>query len=848
AVLSGPAGGVLAVREVARRAGFTRAVGLDMGGTSTDVCRVDGDLPRRTGRIEVAGVHLARPMLAVDTIAAGGGSVLWSDGTRIGVGPRSAGAHPGPQCYGRGGPPTLTDAALELGLVDAAHFEPPLDPSCVDLPGDARSFVDVAREQMAGAVRRLALAEGADLADHALVAFGGAAGQHATDVARRLGIRTVLVHPCASVLSAWGQALAREERVLLRDLHVPLHAWEEVVAAVDALRVEAEDAVEVRVDLVIRHEGTDGSVRLPLATDPGAQEASFREAHVRRFGYPGRGPLEVCTVHLRALGPEPVVAPERWVEPQVRAVPGGRVLGFPTTSVWVPDGWKISQEAGILRLDDLGAPPVAPPLERTPGGVALWAARFMGVAEAGGAVLQRTARSVNVRERLDFSCAVFDRDGVLVANAPHIPVHLGAMGVTVRSLVVERDPRPGTHWLCNDPTAGGSHLPDLTVVSVGTVGGERVFTASRAHHVDVGGTTPGSMPPDSRELADEGVVFRHVRIGDDGSGVDLSGSRRPETVRADLVAQVAANRSMLEGLTALGPAVHAWMAHVLDATEELTSALVDRLPRHTGPVHDTLDGVPLALATRVEDGVMVVDLAGTGGPHAGNLNAPAAVVRAAVLYAVRVLLDTDLPLNEGVLRRVRILAPSASLVDPPPEAAVAGGNVETSMRIADLLLRSLGRCAASAGTMNNLTLGGDGWAFYETLGGGQGGTSRGPGASARQLHMTNTRATDAEVLEHRLPLRVRRFAIRRASGGPGEHPGGDGLIREIEVLAPCTAALLATRRDRGAAGLGGEDGAPGVDALFRAGRWVPWDGRPTSLEPGDRVRVITPGGGGYTRS
>jgi len=843
AVLSGPAGGVLAVAHIARRAGFSQAVGLDMGGTSTDVCRIDGALPRRTGRVEVAGIHLLRSILAVDTIAAGGGSILWSDGTRIGVGPRSAGADPGPQCYGRGGPPTLTDAALALGLLDAQAFDPPLDPSRIALPAEAQSFVELAREQMTAAVRRLALADGADLRTHALVAYGGAAGQHAAAVAERLGIRTVLIHPCASVLSAWGQALARREESALIDLHLPIERWQAVLDALARLRSQLPSLGEREAELVLRYVGTDGAIRLPLLDSPTAMTDRFRSEHLNRFGYNRDAPIEVCTVHLRSLGPR-IELPE---DPAL-SLSGDTVLHLGTTSVNVPPGWSAEAVDGLLRLTHSDAPTPLAPTQRSPAGVALWSARFMAIAEQGGAVLQRVARSVNIRERLDFSCAVFDSAGFLIANAPHIPVHLGAMGLTVRALIASVAPRPGTHWLCNDPAAGGSHLPDLTVISVARLGDRPVYVASRAHHVDVGGSTPGSMSPHSTRLADEGVVFRDVQLHEDGSGPDLGGCRQPDTLRADLAAQVAANRSMLDGLTALGNpvAVHTWMAHLLDASEQLTTALIARLPAQAVAVSDTLRGLPIHASIRVEEEVLVVDFSGTGGPDPGNLNAPIAVVRAAVLYAVRVLLDTDLPLNEGVMRRVRILLPRPSLLAPPPGAAVVGGNVETSMRLADLLLRATGRAAASAGTMNNLTLGGEGWSFYETLGGGQGGTNRGPGASARQLHMTNTRATDPEVLEHRLPLRVREFRVRRGSGGSGEHPGGDGLVRVIEVLVPCTAALLATRRESGAVGLGGEAGAPGQDYLIRDGVAQSWSGEPTALGPGDRVRIETPGGGGYS--
>jgi N-methylhydantoinase B/oxoprolinase/acetone carboxylase alpha subunit len=347
-------------------------------------------------------------------------------------------------------------------------------------------------------------------------------------------------------------------------------------------------------------------------------------------------------------------------------------------------------------------------------------------------------------------------------------------------------------------------------------------------------------------LADEGLVFRHVELAD-LKQLELTGCRLPAVVRADLRAQIAANTVLLDELASLGPSetVHAWMAHTLDATEALTARFIATLPTEPQVVSERLQGVPIELRLQRVGERLQIDLTGTGGPHPGNLNAPESVVRAAVLYALRVLLDTDLPLNEGVLRRVDLTLPSESLVSPPAGAAVVGGNVETSMRIADLVLRAAGRAAGSAGTMNNLTLGGNGWAFYETLGGGQGGTSRGPGASARQLHMTNTRATDPEVLEHRLPVRVRRFAIREGSGGAGTHPGGDGLVRELELLEPATAALLATRRDTGAPGLGGQPGQPGHDQVCRSGQWEAWTGEPVELAAGDRVRVETPGGGGW---
>ena len=852
AVLSGPAGGVLAVAEIARRAGFARAVGLDMGGTSTDVCRVDVDrLPRREGDVRVAGVRLRRPMLEVETIAAGGGSILTCDGLRLSVGPASAGAHPGPACYGRGGPPTLTDAALVAGLVDPDAFSPALDASAVELPGEAEAFLEVAREAMARAVRRLATARGVDLADHALVSFGGAAGQHAAWVARRLGIGTVLVHPCASVLSAWGQQLARAEE---RGVAAVWASLDEGWAAVERawVRLEQELGLEGEVErsVELRYAGTDQPLELEAATPDEARRA-FRDQHRVRFGFdrPEQA-LEIVNARVRIVAPrggEPgSVEPDWGVEGTVE---GPCVLRCPTTSVGLPAGWSARVEGELLWLEDHAKGPPPPPERRTPLAVELWGARFMSAAEEGGEVLRRLARSVNIRERLDFSVALFDGEGRLVANAPHIPVHLGAMGETVRSLIAERAPADGGVWLCNDPAAGGSHLPDLTVVTALEADGERFFVASRGHHVDVGGLTPGSMPPRSTRLADEGLVFRHEPLVVDGQlvplGPLLEGCRQPEVVAADLEAQIAANAHAGRALLELGPPtrIRRWMGHLRDVAREAVEAAVAGFS--AGRAEDTLRGMPLVV--QVTPGARLrIDFTGTGGPDPGNLNAPTAVVRAAVLYVLRVLGGRSLPLNEGALDAVELVVPSPSLLAPPAAAAVVGGNVETSQRLVDLLFRALGARAAGPGTMNNLTLGGDGWSLYETLGGGEGGSAAGPGASARQVAMTNTRITDVEVVEARLPLRVRRFALRRESGGAGVQPGGDGLVRELEVLEPCTAALLASRRAVGAPGLGGERGEPGVDEVRRGGTWEPWSGDPLELHPGDRVRVNTPGGGGWS--
>jgi len=863
AVLSGPAGGVLAVEAVAKQAGFKKAVGLDMGGTSTDVCRVEvGQIPRRESGIRVGGHHIRRPVLEVETIAAGGGSILQNDGFRLRVGPESAGANPGPACYGRGGPPTLTDATLAMGLVDPNAFSPPLKKARVQIPGEAADFLAIAREAMASAVQRLAVARGVDLHDHALVSYGGAAGQHAADVASLLGIRTVLVHPFASVLSAWGQSLARRAEERMEAVWRPLSAVAtQLPQRFAALENALPDWGPIQRTIALRVAGTD--TPLSIAWTPSANlTEEFEQEHLRNYGFSRKdAPLEVVNLRVRSTAPQSAL-PTQSEDPfglGDKTVKGPVLLNCPTTSVWVPQGWTAHLSRGLLFLQAVDRKATREPTKRSPQGVALWSNRFMGVAEQSGEKLRRLGRSVNIRERLDFSCAIFDAQGHLVANAPHIPVHLGAMGATIRDLL-ERIPNPPAdqNWLCNDPAAGGSHLPDLTVIRCVLHDGHRFFVANRAHHVDVGGLTPGSMPPHSRKLSEEGVVFRHIPLLEGGRLRDLtpllSECRDPASLLADLEAQIAANNHATQALCALGsgPLIRQWMAHLQDVAEEEVLALIQKLPE--GFAEDHLNGVRLCLGLRKDDKGLIIDFSGTGGPHPGNLNAPKAVQRAAILYGLRCLVGRSFPLNEGALRPLSFRVPDPSILAAPVGAAVVGGNVETSQRITDLFLRAAGAQAASQGTMNNLSLGGNTppWAYYETIGGGSGACPQGPGVSGVQVHMTNTRATDPEVLEARLPLAVRKMAFRSGSGGgrtsveENLHPGGDGLVRELELLSPAQAALLASRRKSGAPGLNGApSGSPGKDAIFQNGSWSNWNGETRKLAAGDRIRIETPGGGAW---
>ncbi|MFO0693345.1 MAG: hydantoinase B/oxoprolinase family protein [Polyangiales bacterium] len=926
AALSGPAGGVVATLDVARQAGIGRAIGFDMGGTSTDVCRVEGELEPEYGGV-VAGVRIRAPMLAIHTVAAGGGSICRVDGGRLVVGPESAGAHPGPLCYGHpeARELALTDVAVLLGRVLPDHFPFRLDPSraatmlrakrdellAAGLDRDpleiAEGFLTVAVERMAAAIREVSIAKGHDPRDHAMVVFGGAGGQYAGLVARRLGIRRLVFHPLAGVLSAYGIGVSRtswhgEADAGLRRLDATAEdAFEPVFAALERRGREAlaadgvpEDATATRRRIDLRHPGSEAILTVESGVEAGVRRA-FDEAHARLFGYvrPSH-PIEAVTLRVevsereppRVPSPVPSVVEERGETELVlegkrvrvprlhrdslapgEALVGPAVLVEPSSTIVVEPGFRAERrEDGLLVLVDEGAPHrETASTEVDPVRLEVMNHLFMSIAEQMGAVLRRTAHSTNIRDRLDFSCAVFDAEGNLVANAPHIPVHLGAMGESVRA-VKRAHPRaePGDAFVTNDPSSGGSHLPDVTVVSpVHDAGGTlRYWVANRGHHADVGGVTPGSMPAFSRTLDDEGVVFRALpvvrggRFDEAAFRAALAGTshpaRRPDENVADLEAQLAANRTgvrQLEELAArMGPeVVTAYMEHVQASAAESVRAALRPLAGGTRRFEDAMDdGTPVVVTLTIGDGSLIVDFEGTGPASEGNLNAPRAVTTSAVLYVLRTLVGRGIPLNSGCLRPVTIRIPPGSLLDPPEGAAVAAGNVETSQRVVDVLLGALGLSAASQGTMNNVAFGDATFGYYETLGGGAGATEATDGGSAVHVHMTNSRLTDAEVLEARFPVRLRSFGVRRGSGGEGRHRGGDGLVREYEFLRPVTVSVVSERRVRSPWGLeGGGEAARGANLV---------DGEPRpsrfeeQLAAGARLRIETPGGGGYGRA
>ncbi len=938
AVLSGPAGGVVGAVRTAMAAGFERVIGFDMGGTSTDVmhcAQAFSGAYERTEETQVAGVRIRAPMMLIHTVAAGGGSILHDDGVRFRVGPDSAGANPGPACYRRGGPLTVTDANVMLGKLRPDRFpavfgpdgDQPIDAAIVRArfaelaarhgraPEEiAEGFVRIAVENMANAIKKISVQRGYDVTKYLLNCFGGAGGQHACRVADALGMETILIHPLSGLLSAYGIGMASLRAIRQRAIERPLD--EDCAAAMreaaDVLAREATGAIEAQgapADLVswrprahLRYDGTDTVLDVPLGPVE-TMRADFADAHRRRFGFGLEGrTLVVDWVSVEAAGggvepsdPELAVHGGQPAPPdetitffadgaprdaalyiRARLKPGDRIDGpalivEPNQTVVVEPGWR----AELTAKDHLILTRALPrPTLRAAGTAAdpvtleIFNSLFMSIAEQMGLTLEKTASSVNIKERLDFSCAIYDGDGALIANAPHMPVHLGSMGDSVAAVRAKHPSmRSGDVFALNAPYAGGTHLPDVTVVApVFDEAGERVlfFTAARGHHADIGGITPGSMPPFSTDVREEGALFDGQRIVAGGvfdeAGVRAmlgSGShpaRNPDQNVADLKAQIAACAKGAEELRAAVAlwgldVVRAYMGHVQDNAEEAVRRAIGALK--DGAFEMAMDGgATIKVAIRVDARARTaeIDFGGTSPQLPSNFNAPASVTKAAVLYAFRCLVDDDIPLNAGCLRPLTIRIPEGSMLSPRFPAAVVAGNVETSQAVTDAIFGAMGVMAAAQGTMNNLTFGDATRQYYETICGGAGAGPDFDGASAVHTHMTNSRLTDPEVLESRYPVLLRRFAVREGSGGPGRRRGGDGVVREIEFRAPMDCGILSTRRETAPFGLaGGGHAAKGVNAVLRADGSVETLGGcgVAKMEPGDAIRIDTPGGGGY---
>jgi 5-oxoprolinase (ATP-hydrolysing) len=952
-ILSGPAGGIVGMARVSEAAGFDKVIGFDMGGTSTDVSHYAGEF-ERVFDTQVAGVRLRAPMMSIHTVAAGGGSILHFDGARMRVGPDSAGASPGPACYRRGGPLTVTDANVMLGKVQPAHFprvfgphaDQPLDRDAVvrgftALAGEigratgrtmtpeqvAQGFVDIANANMANAIKKISVQRGYDVTRYALTVFGGAGGQHACAVADQLAMSTVLAHPLAGVLSAFGMGLAEQATLRERSVERRLDAGglEEGRTLLDEAETQAraelvaqgEPAERLRAlrRMHLKYEGTDTS----LEVAEGGREAmlaEFEAAYRQRFAFLlASRPVVVESVSVEVVskaegGSSRVAAPPAsgdadsarvatvpmyadgaWVDaplyrrealPVGATVDGPAVVAEVTATTVVEPGWRATTtERGDLVLRRIVARASAQAIGTAADPVMLeiFNNLFMSIAEQMGYRLQNTAHSVNIKERLDFSCAVFDATGALIANAPHMPVHLGSMGASVKAVIADNVGRiaPGDVFVLNDPYRGGTHLPDVTVVTpvFDETGAAVLFwVGSRGHHADIGGLTPGSMPPDSRHIDDEGVLLTNLKLVEAGVLREaalrerLTGAthpaRNPDQNVADLQAQIAANEKGREELLRMVghfglEVVQAYMRHVQDNAAESVRRVI-------GALADGTFTLPLDNGSAIRVAITVdrtarrarVDFTGTSPQAANNFNAPSAVTTAAVLYVFRTLVDDDIPMNDGCLEPLDIVVPEGCMLNPRHPGAVVAGNVETSMCITNALYGALGVMASSGSTMSNFTFGNARHQYYETIAGGSGAgglfDARGrqvggfDGCAVVQTHMTNSRLTDPEVLELRFPVRLESYRVRRHTGGSGRWQGGDGGVRTIRFLEPMTASMLGNSRVHppfGAAG--GGSGAVACNYVLRNdGRIEPVGhvGR-AELEAGEVFVVETPGGGGF---
>ncbi|WP_340820133.1 hydantoinase B/oxoprolinase family protein [Methanolobus sp. WCC4] len=936
-ILSGPAGGIVGAVETSMLAGFEKVVTFDMGGTSTDVAHFSGEY-ERSFETEIAGVHLRSPMLYIHTVAAGGGSIIHFEAGRFTVGPDSAGSDPGPACYRKGGPLTITDCNLMLGKIDPQYFphvfghsaDMPLDADVVkerfsalaeevsDFTGEqhsaeqvAEGFLKIAIENMANAIKKISIQRGYDTKDYVLCCFGGAGAQHACGVADALSIRKILIHPLAGVLSAYGMGLADQriikehavEKKLERELIPEL---KDIAAGLEnsgreEMRMQGvpDEEISALHKVHVKYEDAGTSMVVTLSDEEGIRK-SFESEHKSRFGFIMENKelvIEAVSTEIIGAGEEMqgsiIADDENKVVDELpettiftcgnhhrtpvhrrealagRKVKGPAVIVEANTTVVIEPGWQ----AELTDNHELVLERIVPLPEREAIGteadpvmLEIFNNRFMSIAQQMGYTLQNTAYSVNIKERLDFSCALFDREGNLIANAPHIPVHLGSMGESVRAIIGKfTDMEEGEVFMLNSPFEGGTHLPDITVITPVFHAGEVAFyVASRGHHADIGGVTPGSIPPESRHIEEEGVITGGQRIVSGGRFLEEevhtwlnSGkypARNPFQNIADLKAQVAANEKGARDLERLVghfsmQTVKAYMKHVMDNAEESVRRVIQVLKG--GEYSLSFDDgtvVHVKVSIDRERRKAHIDFTGTSGQHPGNLNAPVAVCKAAVLYVFRSLVEKDIPLNEGCLKPLDITIPERSILNPEYPAAVVAGNVETSQYIVDALFGALGVVAGSQGTMNNFTFGDEEFQYYETICGGSGAGEGFDGTDAVQTHMTNSRITDPEVLEWRFPVRLEEFSVRKGSGGMGAYAGGNGVVRKIRFLRPMRAAIISSHRKFAPKGLnGGEDGKTGHNYIVRnSGDVEELGGRElVEMDEGDLFVVETPGAGGF---
>ncbi|EOO01228.1 putative 5-oxoprolinase protein [Phaeoacremonium minimum UCRPA7] len=976
AILSGPAGGVVGYAQTSWDEQERRPIiGFDMGGTSTDVSRYAG-VYDHVFETTTAGIAIQSPQLDIHTVAAGGGSILtWKNGL-FNVGPESASAHPGPACYRKGGPLTVTDANLFLGRLLPEYFPKVFGPKeneplnreitaskFVTLTEEinderrragmtpftaeevAMGFLEVANEGMARPIRALTEARGYETSTHHLACFGGAGGQHACSVAAVLGISRVIIHKYSSILSAYGMSLADVVHEIQKPAAMTYGSETQPAIQQQLTQLAAQAALElvqqgfgqeqISYDcyLNMRYSGSSSSLMILKGADWDFQ-TEFEAAHKREFGFhfPEKA-IIVDDIRVRAIGSAHSRV-EKSPFAQLQAVKSLTVGEFAANGAskvffaeggWrdtptfelqsIPVGAKIEGPALIIDktqtivvtpaslatvldsyvvIDRQSAPSTSNADEGfSPIQLSIFGHRFMSIAEQMGRTLQKTAVSTNIKERLDFSCAIFSPDGGLVANAPHVPVHLGSMQFAVRyqHKLWEGKLKDGDVLVSNHPSCGGTHLPDITVITPVFDGQELAFyVASRGHHADIGGILPGSVPPNSTALWQEGASIESTKLVSEGvfneeeitrlllvepaKHPGCSGTRKLYDNISDLKAQIAANMKGISLIRALIAefglsTVHRYMYAIQTTAEiavrELMKATLAKYKGRPLEAVDYMDdGTPIKLKISInEDGSATFDFTGTGPQVLGNTNAPIAITHSAIIYCLRCLVNSAIPLNQGCLNPIDIVVPESSILSPAKGLAVVGGNVLTSQRVTDVVLKAFNACAASQGCCNNLTFGTggkdpvtgehkDGFGYYETIAGGSGAGPTWKGQSGVHTHMTNTRITDPEVFEKRYPCILRRFELRAGSGGSGLFHGGDGTVREIEFRVPVQCSILSERRCRSPYGLeGGGDGQPGVNLIVRKDEQgqesiVNLGGKATTaLNASERVIIMSPGAGGW---
>ena len=914
-LLSGPAGGVVGAAFFGEQAGYNKIIGFDMGGTSTDVCRFDGEFNYQFEH-QIGQFQVVTPVLNIETVAAGGGSICRFNGEELCVGPESAGANPGPACYGAGGPFTITDANLLLGRLDPKGLGIPINfnaaikelkkikntmpksPSTQEL---LSGFLEIANERMADAVRKISIREGYDPGDYTLVAFGGAGGQHACAIADKLEISTILCPSDAGLLSARGLREAVIERFSEQQILKPLEELKnqlpEIISNLEQkalLRLQAEgfknNEISIRRRLIsLRHYGQDSSEQIEYKSNTDL-EASFRKRYENLFGYwPKNKVVEVVSARVIASTFPSKIQLEQFNKHnpeesnnhsiERNKLNNGSQIKGPTliqdrySTINIDQQWHgIVGSMGTIKLGKSHNAQHIETINHNPlVQQELFTNRFQSIVEEMGELLKRTAISTNIKERLDFSCALLDLNGKLASNAPHIPVHLGALGLCVRSVIAKKEIGLGDVIITNHPGHGGSHLPDITVISPVFDNDKRLigYIANRAHHAEIGGISPGSMPPHAKSLAEEGVVIPPTYLYKNNKSqfniIEKILQSPPWPTRciednlADIKAQAAANFLGVKSLMML--ISNHGSKKVLNHIEALRlkskkamSKRIQLLKKGTHTTKEILDdGTELRAKIDIQKDKISINFNGTSQLHSGNFNATPAIVQSAVIYVLRLLVNEPIPLNEGLLESIDICLPKCLLnpdfpenpIDAPP---VVGGNVETSQRLVNLLLKPFDIAAASQGTMNNLIFGNQKCSYYETICGGTGAGPNFNGADAVHSHMTNTAITDAEILEERFPVRLEQFSIRKNSGGTGKFNGGNGIVREILFTEAVSLSLLTQNRNQGPYGLkGGNNGIPGEQLLIKQnGKKIKLG--PTvqaSLEPGDRLIIKTPGGGGF---